>query len=171
MRIYLVGFMGSGKSFAGKQLAQILDYQFVDLDDYIEDKECATISDIFENRGEQAFRQLESHYLKDFDTVDNIVVATGGGTPCNDINIKHILANGESIYMQANAELLYSRLKNQKENRPLIAEKSKGELLGFISQKLEEREPYYTQATFTQFQTQDDDDIGEKLKARLFESL
>jgi len=169
MRIYLIGFMGSGKSFAGKQLAQLMDYTFVDLDDYIEDQECTSISDIFANRGEQAFRNLETHYLQSFSTSENIIIATGGGTPCNPDNIATIKASGKSIYMHASAELLYSRLKTQKENRPLIADKSGDQLLDFIAQKLNDRTEFDEQADYTIHQTHDDDDIGLKLKALINE--
>ena len=159
--------MGSGKSFAGKQLAELMGYTFVDLDDYIEEQECCNISDIFAHRGEGAFRSMETYYLTVFSDLGKMIISTGGGTPCHSENMDIIKEKGVSIYLRCPTDLLYSRLKNQKENRPLIADKLGDELKQFISDKIEERKEHYEKADIVYDVTFDDDEIGAKLKASI----
>lgn len=145
-RIYLIGFMGSGKSFMGKQLAQELNYQFIDLDDYLETKEGKTISQIFKEGGEATFRQLERDYLTASGEFEKTVFATGGGCPCFYDNMEWMDVNGQTIYLKTPITILVERLKAETEHRPLLAGKSKVELAAFIEQKLNHRKAYYEQA-------------------------
>ncbi len=116
--------MGSGKTTVGKQLAKKFDFTFVDIDNYIELKYKTSINDFFSKFGENKFREIEKEELENISTKKNIVVATGGGTPCFFNNIDIINKTGTSIYIKLSPEMLLSRLKNAKENRPLINKKS-----------------------------------------------
>ncbi len=138
--------MGSGKTTVGKQLAKKFDFTFVDIDNYIELKYKTSINDFFSKFGENKFREIEKEELENISTKKNIVVATGGGTPCFFNNIDIINKTGTSIYIKLSPEMLLSRLKNAKENRPLINKKSDIELLEFIKSTLQKREKYYKKA-------------------------
>jgi shikimate kinase len=146
MRIFLVGFMGSGKSFLGKELAQRLGFGFVDLDQAIETKTGLTISAIFECFGEAAFRQMESEHLRALTEQTKIVVSTGGGTPCFHKNMDWMNENGITIYFLAPARLLAERLLPEKSHRPLLANVETSELEAFIGQKMAERTAFYEQS-------------------------
>jgi len=145
-RIYLIGFMGCGKSYMGKQLAEQLQWNFVDLDDYLETKEGTTISQIFEKGGESLFRQLERDYLTATGDFEKTVIATGGGCPCFFDNMEWMDVSGQTIYLKTPVPILVERLQAETAHRPLLAGKSKEELTTFIDQKLEERKGYYEQA-------------------------
>jgi shikimate kinase len=147
MRIFLVGFMGCGKSTIGKQLAAKIGYQFIDQDSLIEDRFKMSISDVFAIHGEPIFRHAERDVLLSLETSDNLVVATGGGAPCFFDNIQQMNRLGLSIYLKADAKTLVKRLIDAKNTRPLIKDKSEQELLEYISEKLKEREPFYHQST------------------------
>lgn len=147
MRIFLIGFMGSGKTTLGKQLAKKLGYQFVDQDTLIEERLKMTVGDIFATYGENRFRLEEREVLLSFETSTNLVVSTGGGAPCFFDNIGIMNTLGCSIYLKAEPKTLANRLKNSQNTRPLIIGKSEQELLDYISAKLFEREPFYNQAT------------------------
>jgi shikimate kinase len=146
MNIYLIGFMGSGKSFTGQQLATALDLPFVDLDERIEQAEKRSIGQIFESEGESYFRNLEAQLLRATAAEGPAVISCGGGTPCFHQNMEWINANGLSIYLKASVQLLAKRLKKGQEHRPLIREFNTTELEGFIAERLEQREFYYKQA-------------------------
>lgn len=139
--------MGSGKSFMGRQLAKALDWKFMDLDDFLEEKAGTSISQIFENQGQAFFRELENQCLKATFQYENCVIATGGGTPCFFDNIRLINQQGISIYLKTPTSILVKRLKNEMNHRPLIAGKSTEELCLFIKNKLQERNPYYLKST------------------------
>ena len=146
MNIFLIGFMGSGKSTIGKKLAKELRLQFIDLDKYIINKHQKAISDIFESEGESGFRMKESAALREVCAKTDLVVSTGGGTPCYEDNMKFINENGISIYIEMNPAALLNRLKNSKAERPLIKNMNDEELSSFITEKLEERLEYYNSA-------------------------
>lgn len=148
MRIFLLGFMGCGKSTIGKALAKKMCFDFIDLDNYITKKEGMSINQIFDKKGELSFRKMEEMALFEIYRKDNIVVATGGGTPCFFENIQNILEKGKSVYLKVEAEELKEILQDQQNQRPLIRNKSNKELLSFISSTLLEREQYYNQADF-----------------------
>ena len=146
MRIYLVGFMGSGKSSVGKRLAKKLDYSFVDLDDEAERLAGKTVTEIFQLRGEEHFRKLEQQALKLSAQLQNAVIATGGGTPCYFDNMDFINANGASVYLRMSPASLVYRLEHAQKERPLVKNLSGDGLLQYIETKLKEREPYYLKA-------------------------
>ena len=146
MRIYLTGYMGSGKSTIGKKLATKLGFLFIDLDNLIESKYRITIPDIFSKYDENAFRLVEHKTLQDTFTINNVVISTGGGTPCFYNNISLINQHGFSVYIQMHAKSLYDRLINSKKKRPLLADKSADEILDHIEKQLGERESYYLQS-------------------------
>lgn len=148
-RIFLIGFMGSGKSTLGRLLADAMGYQFVDTDQLIEEKCGCSVAQIFAEKGENAFRQLEREMLEKLLKLQRIVVATGGGMACKQENIEKMNAAGTTIYLQASAENLAIWLKPERKNRPLIAQQREEQLYQYIVQTLSQREKFYQQATFT----------------------
>jgi len=150
MVIVLLGYMASGKSTIGKILAKNLNYEFIDLDDFIMEKEALTVSEIFKQKGEIYFRKLETRYLKDLlSQYNNVVLSLGGGTPCYANNMEGILQteNATSIYLKASLEKLVNKLEINKESRPLVAHlKTKEDLTEFIGKHLFERSYFYNQA-------------------------
>lgn len=135
--------MGSGKTHVARLLAKALKKRFIDLDTYIESKKNKTITEIFERHGERFFRNLESEALKDLSQKQNLIISTGGGTPCSERN-QLLLSSGIVIYLDCNLRTLTDRLYHQKEQRPLIATiKTKGELYSFIRDMLKERKKWY----------------------------
>lgn len=148
-RIFLIGFMGSGKSSIGERLAQRMGWQFVDTDRLIEATHHTTIAQIFAQQGESAFRAIECEVLAQLLPQRHIVVATGGGMACKQENIDKMNAAGTTVYLQASAENLAIWLKSERQNRPLIAKQSDEQLLPYIVQTLSQREKFYQQATFT----------------------
>lgn len=158
MLIYLVGFMGCGKSKIGKELAKNLKHDFIDLDDVIEKSSGKKIIDIFKDDGQTAFRNLEAEILKNISTMDNSVISTGGGTACFNDNMLLMNETGITVYIEMNAGALFHRLAQAKTKRPLIAGLSDVQLMEFIMDKLAERVYFYTQAKYTV--------KGENLKAK-----
>ncbi|MBO6607239.1 shikimate kinase [Psychroserpens sp.] len=149
MTLFLIGYMGSGKTIVGKKLAEILNYDFIDFDDYISQKEQASISDIFKVKGEIYFRKAEYKYLRDVLGLKTTVVSLGGGTPCYGNNMQTLLNtdNVNSIYLKASIPTLTKRLYDERSHRPLIAHiDSKDALSEFIGKHLFERAPFYEQA-------------------------
>ncbi len=149
MRIILIGYMGCGKTTVGKKLANRLKLDFIDMDLYIEKTENKTISDIFKDKGEVFFREKEHKYLKEILLKDNVVLSTGGGTPCYNDNIDFMNDVGITIYLQMDATSLYNRLLDAKDERPLIKGKTNEELKEYINESLKQREPYYLKAKHT----------------------
>jgi shikimate kinase len=147
-KIFLIGYMGSGKSTAGKKLAAKLGFEFIDLDKFIEEETGTTIPEIFKNKGEAEFRALEHNALKKLITKEKIVVACGGGTPCYYGNMELMNNNGTTIYLKMSVDSLVSRLINAKNKRPLIDNKSAEELRSYITENLEKREDIYHQAHY-----------------------
>ncbi len=145
-KIYLIGFMGSGKSYLGQQLAQALQWDFVDMDAYLEEEEGKTISQIFADSGESGFRILEKYYLRSTSTFQQTIIATGGGAPCFFDNIDWMNQNGQTIYLKTAVPILINRLKSETSHRPLLANKTKQELANFIQNKLDIRSKFYEQA-------------------------
>nr|WP_321236693.1 shikimate kinase [uncultured Psychroserpens sp.] len=149
MTLFLVGYMGSGKSVIGRRLAEILSYNYIDFDDYIENKEETTITTIFETKGEIYFRKAESNYLNDITSLKESVVSLGGGTPCYGYNMQTLLnaENAKCIYLKAAIPTLSNRLFDEKSKRPLISHiETKDELNEFIGKHIFERAPFYEQA-------------------------
>jgi Shikimate kinase len=147
MRIFLIGYMGCGKTTVGKRLANKLGLRFVDLDSYIEEKYGKTVAEQFEEAGESGFREREREAVSDVCTqFDDILVSTGGGAPCFFDNMERMKATGVTIYLKMTAMALASRLKEARKSRPLLRDKTKEELIAYIAKTLNEREPYYEQA-------------------------
>lgn len=138
--------MGSGKTTVGRQLAKSLGLSFYDLDWYIEMRYHKTVAQIFEERGEDGFRELEKNMLHEVAEFENIVLACGGGTPCFFNNMDYMNSLGETVYLQAKPDVLATHLKMGKVVRPLIQGKNDEELIEYIKQSLKVREPYYTKA-------------------------
>lgn len=148
--IFLVGFMGSGKSTFGRQLAKDLGYAFIDLDTYIEEIAGESVAEVFEHLGEEHFRQLEKQAIDDLSAQVHAVIATGGGAPCFYDNMDRMNAAGKTVYLKLAPELLAQRLKGDTVNvRPLVLGKKDDELVSFISDKLNVREVFYGKAHFT----------------------
>lgn len=144
--IYLLGYMGCGKTTLGRALAKELGAQFIDLDFYIEQRFRRKVSELFAERGEEGFRRLEANMLRETEGLENVVVSCGGGTPCYYDNMAFIKQNGFSIWLFAGMECTLRRLQMGRNRRPLVEGKSEDELREFIGRHLAEREPYYSQA-------------------------
>lgn len=145
-KVFLIGFMGCGKTTFGRKLAKQLEWDFIDLDDYIEANQKASIQEIFSSKGEAYFRGLESNALEEASKWEKTVISTGGGTPCFNNNINFINNIGLSIYIKLSPEVLKYRLKGGRSKRPLIANLSDAELLSFIKHKLAERSEDYSKS-------------------------
>jgi shikimate kinase len=148
-KIFLTGYMGCGKSTAGKKLASKLQYEFIDLDHFIESEYKMSIPEIFSSKGEKEFRSIENNCLKKLLTRDNLVIACGGGTPCYYNNMQTMKENGITVYIKMSVDALVNRLVNAKDKRPLVAGKTEKELHEFVTRQLEKREDIYHQAQFT----------------------
>ncbi len=146
--ITLIGFMGSGKSTIGKQIAHQKNIEYIDLDKYIHKSTGKSITSIFENEGEEQFREIESRCLREVLAMPNHVISLGGGTPCFFDNLEMIKTLSTSVYLQVSAEGLTRRLTKSTQQRPLIKGKSQEELLVYIQGELVKREKYYLQADF-----------------------
>ena len=152
MKIVLLGYMGSGKTTVGKQLAKKSYLPFYDLDQYIEAKEGTSISEIFKTRGEIYFRKIEHTYLKEFlKEKESFILSLGGGTPCYAGNMDVILQqeNTTSIYLQASIQTLKKRLEKNKSKRPIVASLSEEKLTEFVAKHLFERREFYNKANHT----------------------
>jgi shikimate kinase len=148
-RIFLIGFPGVGKTSVGKKLATILGYTFIDTDTLFEAAQGCTIIDFFEQYGEEAFRKKEYEILKSTLLTEDVVIATGGGTPCYANSLSLMLDNGHVLYLKATPKMLYERLVKAHSDRPLMANKSGLELLEYIYDMLQKRESLYNQAHST----------------------
>ncbi len=147
-KFFLTGYMGSGKTTAGKKLAAKLGYEFIDLDKFIEEEYQQTIPEIFSSKGEKEFRSMEHNALKKLIEKNNVVIACGGGTPCYYNNMELMNNHGNTVYLKMSADSLVSRLMNAKDKRPIIANKSEKELREFVTRQLEKREDFYHQAQY-----------------------
>ena len=148
--IFLIGYMGSGKSRIGKELSDTISYNFYDLDKFIIANEGLTINEIFEQKKELYFRKIERKYLRKLISKDEEkVISLGGGTPCYSDNMDLILntSNSDSIYLNRSIDFLVQRLYSKISTRPLISHlKNKDELKEFISKHLFERNQFYLRA-------------------------
>jgi shikimate kinase len=147
--IFLIGFMGCGKTTLAKKLANRLGYHFIDLDHVLENQVDMSIADYFALHGETKFRELESQVLKQTEYPQNAIVSTGGGLPCFFDHMNWMNSHGQTLYISLAPKALAARLDNGKSTRPVLQGKHGDELIEFIEQKLAEREPFYNRATIT----------------------
>lgn len=141
--------MGAGKSTMGKWLAQVMNLEFIDLDNFIEARQHKTVKEIFAEIGEEGFRQLERRSLEEVSQYEDVIISLGGGTPCFFDNMEVVNRAGTSVYLKPTEEVLLRRLIKGKHKRPLLAQKSDEEILAFIREQLAWREPYYLKANIT----------------------
>lgn len=145
-RVFLVGYMGVGKTTIGKLLSVELGVEFIDLDKYIEKRYRKSIKNIFDEKGEDGFRLIEREMLHEAGTFQNVLISTGGGAPCFFDNMDFMNQQGITVYIKASVEQLVSRLLASKNERPLIKSKSPDELKEFITQHLAQRQCYYSES-------------------------
>lgn len=145
LRLYLIGMMGTGKSYWAQKLSGAHNMDWIDLDSQIEKDASMTIKEIFEIRGEVFFRTEERDVLHKLSEFNNIIIATGGGTPCFHDNMKWMNDHGITIWIDEPIETLAERLKKEKAHRPLIKDLDDEELFHFLSIKLSERSKFYDQ--------------------------
>ena len=147
-RIFLIGYMGAGKTTLGRALAKDMDMQFIDMDSYIETRFCKTISSIFAEKGEEGFREIERRILHEVGEFEDVIISTGGGTPCFFDNVEYMNGQGTTVFLDVPEERLFIRLSIARNNRPLIKEKNDEELKGFIAEQLGKRRPHYEKAQY-----------------------
>ena len=147
-RIFLIGYMGAGKTTLGRALAKDMNIQFIDMDSYIETRFCKTISKIFAEKGEDGFREIERRILHEVGDFEDVIISTGGGTPCFFDNVEYMNRQGTTVFLDVPEERLFIRLSIARNNRPLIKEKNDEDLKSFITEQLEKRRPHYEKAQF-----------------------
>jgi shikimate kinase len=147
-RIFLIGYMGAGKTTLGKAFAREMNLSFVDQDWYIEERFHKTVQEIFAERGEQGFRELERQMLHEIAEFEDVVISTGGGAPCFYDNMDFMNEKGDTVFLNVTPEVLFSRLKMASQNRPVLRGKSNEELKAFIAKTLEKRAPFYSKAKY-----------------------
>lgn len=147
-RIFLVGYMGSGKTKLGQAIAKELQLSFVDLDLYIEQRRFKPIAELFAELGEEGFRKIEQSCLHEVAQFEDVLIATGGGAACFGNNIDFMNTAGDTIYIQLSAEELFKRLSRKKQNRPLLSKVSTEDLQTRIREMLGQREAFYRQAKY-----------------------
>ena len=147
-RIFLIGYMGAGKTTLGKAFARAMGLTFVDLDWYIEERYHKTVRQIFEERGEDGFRELEKRMLHETGEFEDVVISVGGGTPCFFDNMDYMNSVGQTVFLDVDVKVLFRRLKVAKQQRPLLANKTDEELMTFIIEALQKRLPFYSKAKY-----------------------
>ena len=146
IRIFLIGYMGAGKTTLGKAFAREMGLTFVDLDWYIEERFHKSIRQLFTERGEDGFRELEKRMLHEAAEFEDVVISTGGGTPCFLDNMEYMNTMGDTIFLDVDIKVLFRRLKVAKQQRPLLVQKTDEELMAFITENLQKRLPFYIKA-------------------------
>ena len=146
-RIFLIGYMGAGKTTVGKDLSRRLGLSFIDLDFYIENRYHKTVGQLFSEKGENGFRDIEKKMLHEVASFEDVLISTGGGTPCFFDNMTFMNNTGTTVYLKVSVEELVNRLEVCKHTRPVLGGRSGSELKEFITQSLDKRAPYYNQAS------------------------
>jgi len=146
IRVFLIGYMGAGKTTLGKAFAREMGLTFVDLDWYIEERFHKSIRQLFTERGEDGFRELEKRMLHEAAEFEDVVISTGGGTPCFLDNMEYMNTMGDTIFLDVDIKVLFRRLKVAKQQRPLLVQKTDEELMAFITENLQKRLPFYAKA-------------------------
>ena len=148
IRIFLTGYMGAGKTTLGKAFARELGLTFIDLDWYVEERFHRSIPDLFRERGEDGFRRLERNMLHETGEFEDVVISTGGGTPCFFDNMEYMNRQGQTVFLDVPPDVLFRRLRTATRQRPILQGKTDEELRAFIDRALEERRPSYVQARY-----------------------
>ena len=148
IRICLTGYMGAGKTTLGKAFARKLNLPFVDLDWYMEERFHKTVGELFVERGEAGFRELEKNMLHEVGAFEDVVISTGGGAPCFFDNMDFMNRNGKTVFLNVHPDVLFRRLRVAKQQRPILQGKQDDELKEFIIRALEKRTPFYSQAQY-----------------------
>lgn len=148
MLIFLIGYMGAGKTTYGKRLAREINYTFLDLDHKIEADYGMTIAEIFAAKGEEEFRKIERNAMMQTFSLENTIVATGGGTPCFFDNMEQLNAHGATLYIEMQPNDLVWNLMHSHQDRPLLHNKTYEELVEYITTTLNNRLPFYTKAKY-----------------------
>lgn len=162
--IFLIGYMGSGKTTVGQNIARIMHLEFIDLDEYIEKKNGKTIPEIFAESGEEVFRELERVALHEVAAMSNCVIATGGGSPCFFNNMELMKASGTTIYLEVGEEELAHRLFYKGNKRPLVQGRDKDDLRNYIHNTLVQRNVYYRKAALTMLADDTNATIGRLIQ-------
>ena len=150
MKVFLIGYMGCGKSTLGRKIAKATGYTFVDMDSTIEEREGASIADIFHYEGEEYFRAAERKLIEELSTqCGDMVISTGGGAPVWRDNVEYMNSAGKTFYLRRTAEQIASRLSpHGRQKRPKLRGLNDEELVAFMTENMAEREPYYAKATY-----------------------
>ncbi|MCF8234273.1 MAG: shikimate kinase [Bacteroidales bacterium] len=149
MRVYLIGYMFSGKTTVGRKLARRFGYEFRDTDQVMEGRYKLSIPDFFNKYDEELFRELEHNTLIELSGLDNVVISTGGGTPCYHDNMSLMKEAGISVYLKMDVKSIHDRYKNSKKARPILDKIPESEIPEFFQDHLTEREQFYQQADIT----------------------
>jgi shikimate kinase len=145
-RIFLIGYMGAGKTTIGKELSRLMSLSFIDLDAYIEARYYKTVPRLLAEKSEDEFRQIEQKMLHEVALFENVLISTGGGTPCFFDNMSFMNEVGQTVYLKVSPEELTKRLEPVKHTRPLLKGRQGDDLLAFVEDTLEKRSLYYMQA-------------------------
>lgn len=148
IRIFLIGYMGAGKTTLGKAFAREMKVPFIDLDWYIEERFHKSIPELFRERGEEAFRELERRMLHEAGEFEDVVISTGGGTPCFFDNMDYMNRQGQTVFLDVHPDILFCRLRVATQQRPILQGKTDEELRAFIVEALGKRAPFYGQARY-----------------------
>ena len=148
-KIFIIGFMGSGKTYWGRIWAAKEGLSFFDLDNEVENAFQMSVHEIFEKEGEEKFREMERYHLMKFENKKNFLLSCGGGTPCFNGNMEWMKKHGTVFYLKASPQIILEQVMNETQQRPLLKKVNPAELLFFIEKKLMEREPFYSMADFT----------------------
>lgn len=172
--IYLIGYMGAGKTTAGRLLAQKLGWRFVDLDEAFKEIHGLSTADYIRQHGLEEFRSKEKYVVEDLAElpIEKVIYATGGGYPCWEDNMECLHELGTSIYIRWSAEHLAKRLiLTDLTNRPVLQGRTEQELLQFIQPQLEAREPFYQQADYTIQVTECDEHSDQRIAEQLYQMI
>lgn len=148
IRIFLIGYMGAGKTTLGKALSRELGLPFIDLDWYTEERYHKTIRELFSEKGERNYRELEQRMLHEVAEFENVIISVGGGTPCFFDNMDFMNNHGNTVFLKVNPEVLFRRLRVAKYQRPLLCDRPDEELMDYIVTSLNERKDFYQKARF-----------------------
>ncbi|MDE6510822.1 MAG: shikimate kinase [Muribaculaceae bacterium] len=146
MTIFIIGYMASGKTTFGRALARQTGLQHIDLDFYIEQRFHSTVRDIFANKGEDEFRRIEGEMLREVGEMEDTIISCGGGTPCFGDNIDYMNSRGLTVCLQASDDTIADRIIQAGDKRPLMAGKSRDEIIRTLREHMEQRRPYYDRA-------------------------